>query len=231
MKQNQKFLKAVILILFALILSTFTLRSQAGIELMISQQKFPSWNTQIDEFGSGDYHFLRFSYGAGLNYWFGVERYRIDFTPGIYFTYSGFRYPEPADPVFYYKHAAGIKFDINIYPMDLRKMNYERDCPTFSGKSDFVSRNLFMQISPGISGSYMNIDSRDITHFDIAGKLDFGIGIDLKIAGRYYVSPIIKYGFSFMNNWKGFSEYHNSFNGSDTSGGNYLMLVLCFFRK
>jgi hypothetical protein len=231
MKQSRNRIKAVILVIFAMTISIFSAKSQVGLELMISQQRFSSWNDQIDEYGGGKYHFMRFSYGAGVNYWFGMEKFRIDFTPGLYFMYSDHRNDRNHEPVIYYRHTAGLKFDINIYPLDIRKLNFETDCPRFSGKSDFVTRNLFMQISPGIIGSYMNIDNMDLKHFDIAGKIDLGIGIDLNIAGRLYVSPILKYGFNFQNNWRGFSEYHNSIYGSDRSAGNYGMLILCFFRK
>lgn len=231
MDRSQKYIKSFILVVSLIVFSVFSGKSQAGLELLVSQQRFPSWNDQINEFGAGQYHFMRFSYGAGLNYWFGMKKYRIEYTPGIYFMYSDHRSQKGTEQSIYYKNTAGLELDLNIYPLDIRKLSHETDCPRFSGKSDFVTRNLFLQISPGLTGSYMNINNKEIKHYDLAGKIDIGIGIDLKIAGRLYVSPILKYGFTFRNNWKGFSEYHNSTYGHDISDSNYGMLVLALFRK
>ncbi|MBK7096280.1 MAG: hypothetical protein IPH57_15000 [Saprospiraceae bacterium] len=231
MKKSVKSGKILILVWFSVFLFINTAKTQVGVDLIVSQQKFINWNDVISDYATEEYHFLRFNYGAGINYWFRLKEYRVEFTPGIYYLYSDFKFDNPDCSYIYHSHTAGMEFDANIYPFELRKKSYEKDCPSFSTRGEYFPKSFFIQVSPGMSGSYRNITQKYIRKFDLAGKLDFGFGLDMKLSQRIIIAPIIKYGFTFANDWKGFSEFHAEESYHDKTPGHYLSLVISFYIK
>jgi hypothetical protein len=213
------------------ILISSPVKSQIGIDIIGGQQRYVNWNDVINDYAAKEYNFLRFNYGAGVNYWFRLQNYRIEFTPGLYYLYSDFKFDNPDCLFYYHSHTGGAEFDVNIYPFELRKKTYEKDCPSFSTRGEYFPKSFFLQVSPGLNGSYRDVTSKYIKDFDIGWKMDFGVGLDMKITDRIIMAPIIKYGFSFSNNWKGFSEFHAEESYNDATQGNFVSLVLSFFLK
>lgn len=231
MKKSGKAKKIGVLLMFYVIILINPVRAQIGIDLIGSQQKFINWDDVITDYATEEYHFLRFNYGAGINYWFRLKNYRVEFTPGIYYLYSDFKFDNPDCSFIYHNHTAGVEFDSNIYPFELRKKSYEKDCPSFSTRGEYFPKSFFIQVSPGVYGAYRDVTQMYIEDFDIAGKLDFGIGLDMKLTQRIIIAPIIKYGFAFLNDWKGFSEFHAEESYNDKTPGHYVSLVISLYIK
>ena len=107
----------------------------------------------------------------------------------------------------------------------------KRIVPLFQPGENIFPKAFFCRYLRDYNGSYRDVTSKYIKDFDIGWKMDFGIGLDMKITDRIIMAPIIKYGFSFSNNWKGFSEFHAEESYNDTTQGNLVSLVLSFFLK
>ena len=231
MKKSGNSKKYFVFMAFSVFLCIHTVKAQIGIDLLGTQQTFTNWNDVISDYAKEEYHFLRFNYGAGVNYWFRLKNYRVEFTPGIYYLYSDFKLTNPDYSYLYHSHTGGIEFDTNIYPFDFMKKSYEKDCPSFSTRGEYFPKSFFFQVSPGITGSFRDISQEYIKEFDISGKLDFGLGLDMKLTQKIIIAPIIKYGFTFDSDWKGFSEFHDSESYNDKTPGNNFSFVLSFYLK
>lgn len=207
--------------------------SQIGIEFMINKNNYPDWNKTIYNYSLKESELFKYSYGAGLNYWFRLHNYRVEFTPGVFYNYSTFKYPDSDCKFQYDSHIGGVEFDINIYMFDFISQNYQRDCPTFSHKGEWFRKSFFIQVSPGILESFRKVkNSPDkIDYFNTSGKFDFGFGLDMKLVNNLIMAPVIKYGFYVGEKWKGFSEFHGEQSFNDITRGNYLTLVLNFYFK
>ncbi|MGE5355729.1 MAG: hypothetical protein ACM3PT_05760 [Deltaproteobacteria bacterium] len=209
--------------------SAISVKSQIGIDIIGNQQSYINWNDVMSDYTDKEFYFLRYSYGGGINYWFRLKNYRIEFTPGLYYLYSDTKYKKSDIQSGYHSHTTGLEFDVNIYPFEIRKKSYEKDCPSFSTRGDYFPKSFFLQVSPGFNGSYRYIET--IRYFDTGWKIDFGCGLDMKLTERIIMAPIIKYGFSFSNDWKGFAEYHGEESYNNSTQGNYISLVLSFYIK
>lgn len=209
------------------------LNSQIGIELMVNSNTYTSWNDVIYEYSAKESKFFKYSFGGGVNYWFRLKDYRLEFTPGVYYLYSSFKFPESACKFEYISHTAGVEFDVNLYPFDFISRNFERDCPTFSDKGQWFRRNFFFQVSPGFYGSSRKVNnSPDIIETQhLAGKVDFGVGLDFKVFRYLTIAPIIKYGFFINEKWDGFSEFHAQESFNDPTPGSYVSLVFNFYLR
>ncbi len=223
--------KYLILILFFLI--PFHLFSQVGIELSGNKNVYKSWNDVIYNYSGKESQIFKYSYGGGINYWFRLKNYRLEFTPGIYYMFSKFKFPESSCKFEYYSHVAGIEFDMNVYMFDFVGRNYKKDCPTFSHDGEWFKKSFFIQVSPGMFGAFRTVKKSvdNIDDFNIAGKFDFGLGLDFKITNHLLVAPVIKYGFYIGEKWNGFSAFHAERSYNDITAGNYINLVFNFYLK
>lgn len=221
----------LLILIFVLNFNVLKVHSQVGIELTGMDQKFTNWNVVITNYALEEYSFLKYSYGAGVNYWFRLKNFRVEFTPGLNYMFSDFKFDNPDCSFHYLSHSIVAEFDVNIYPFDLRKKRYERDCPSFSNKGEFFSKGFFFQVSPGIFGSYRNVSDKYIKQKDLAGKLDFGAGIDIGINRFFMIAPVLKYGLTFANDWTGFSDFHAEKSYNDKTPGSYFSLSLNFYLK
>lgn len=227
-----KKIKLLSIITFTFFIAT-SINSQIGIEFIGNSNTFNRWNDVIYEYSAKESKIFKYSYGGGVNYWFRLTHYRLEFTPGVYYLFSKFKFPESACKFEYFSQIAGIEFDINMYPFDFICRNFERDCPTFSNKGQWFRKNMFLQVSPSIYGSLRNVkNSPDILEEQyIAGKVDFGVGIDVKVFNSLVIAPIIKYGFYINEKWDGFSEFHAEESFNDPTAGSFVALVFCFYLK
>ena len=226
-----KFVGIVILSFVFNSINISKISAQIGIEVVGMQSKLNDWDELIDEYALEDYDFFRYTVGGGINYWFRLKEYRVEFTPGIFYHYSQFKFSNPACSYRYHYMDAGAELDINLYPFDFMRRTYEKDCPSFSNKEQWFSKSFFFQFSPGLYISRMDISNKDIISYDMAGKFDFGVGIDMKLSHHIIVAPIIKYGFNIGQEWEGLGEFHGLNDFNDKTSGNYLSLTLSFFLK
>jgi len=220
---------------FLVFILFFTLKSfsQIGLDFIGNKNTYKGWNDVLYEKAVKDSEIFSKSYGGGINYWFSLKDFRVEFTPGVYYLYSDFILDETEAGVKYIAHEAGVEFDINIYIFDFIRKSYKRDCPSFSDGSNWLKKSFFLQASPKLFGaqrSLINSDN-DIRHLNIGGKFDFGIGLEIPVTRHFVLAPIVKYGFGIGNNWDGFSEYHDEDSFNDGTSHSYLSLVLAMFIK
>jgi hypothetical protein len=209
------------------------LNSQIGIELLGNKNEYKSWNDVIYNYSGKESKMFKYSYGIGVNYWFRLESYRLEFTPGVYYMYSRFKFPDSECKFEYNTQVAGAEFDMNIYMFDFVGRNYKRDCPTFSHDGEWFKKSFFIQVSPGLFGAFRSVKNSvdNIEDMNIAGKFDFGFGLDIKISDHLIVAPVIKYGLYIGEKWNGFSEFHAERSYNDITPGNYVNLVFNFYLK
>ena len=134
-------IKLLSIFIFTLFISC-SINSQIGIEFIGNSNTYNSWNDVIYEYSAKESKIFKYSYGGGVNYWFRLKNYRLEFTPGVYYLFSKFKFPESVCKFEYITHIAGIEFDVNLYPFDFIARNFERDCPTFSDKGQWFRRSL-----------------------------------------------------------------------------------------
>ena len=222
-----------ILIASLLILSSQVIKAQIGIDFIANKNKFTSWNDVIYEYSENQDKIFEYSFGGGINYWFRLRDFRLEFTPGVYYLYSDFKLNDVNRHYKYISHIIGIEFDANVYPFDFIRRTYERDCPSFSNGNDWLKKSFFVQFSPGIFGVAREIKDapEKVSVKNIAGKFDFGIGVDMKLTRHLIVAPILKYGLDIGDKWDGFSEFHGEKNFNDGTSNSYLSLTLAFYLK
>lgn len=213
------------------ILCSGRLFSQVGLEFTYHRQHLKDWNEVLKSYYHNENSIFFDNYGAGVYYWFRVPNYRIEFTPGLTYSYSKSisSYQEIENT--YSSHTAGIEADVNIYPFEFEKRTYERDCPSFSNRGEWFSKGFFFQVSPGINYSFYDMNGTSLKETNLFGKFDFGAGLDIKISHSIIMAPIIKYGMNLGKNWEGFSEFHGGKNYNDASVDNFWSLTLSFYLK
>ncbi len=211
----------------------YGVKAQIGLDLISAKNRYSTWNDVIYEFSENQNEIFRYSYGGGVNYWFRLADYRLEFTPGIYYLYSDFNLNDVNQNFKYISHQLGFEFDINVYMFDFVRRTFERDCPSFSNGNDWLKKSFFIQVSPGIFGVFREIKDAPerVNTKRVSGKFDFGIGLDMKLTKHLIVAPILKYGFDIGDKWNGFSEFHGTDSFNDGTSNAYLSLTLAFYLK
>ncbi|MEZ4907907.1 MAG: hypothetical protein R2771_09795 [Saprospiraceae bacterium] len=232
MSEIKKIIFSSLFILYFIIgFNSTQLNGQIGIEIIGVDSKFNEWDKLIDDYANEDYNFFDYEVGGGINYWFRLKEYRVEFTPGFYYLYSKFKYDNPSCSYEYHYQSLGTEFDINLYPFDFMRRTYEKDCPSFNNRGQWFSKSFFFQFSPGLYVSKMDLSGKDIIDYDMAGKFDFGIGVDMKLSNHILLAPILKYGFLLGQEWKGLGDFHGEPAYNEITSGNFLSFTLSFYLK
>ena len=194
-----------ILIILALSLSGFSLYSQFGLSARIQNSTNKAWNeTFRNETGlQGD--LMNRSYEFGVNYWFRMKNYRLEFLPEL--SYATARTEIDAqnlDLTAHTRKSYNFNLNMQLYPLDFYG---DCDCPTFSKDGNMVSKGFYWLLSPGISRhtlgsefssqSGMSVDDASITSF----RIGIGAGVDIGLTNLFTVSPFIQYSMNFGNSW------------------------------
>ncbi len=215
-------------IIYSLVFTLFcaSLSAQFGISAKYNSNSFEKWNEFFStntEPTASDVHSTGFEFG--VNYWRRLKAKRIEFLPEISYSRNSTTGIEfQSDTAFDNSEMSmsGIHFNlpIHFYFLDLHS---DCDCPTFSKQSDFLSKGLYVFLSPGISYNTNSIrvpnieNNADISNSHLAYRVGVGLGYDVGLSDLLTITPFISYNYGFSNQSKhldAFNLAHCSENGA-----------------
>ncbi len=184
-------------IIFPIILNLVVL-SVASAQFGVSAKfNANTWKT-IDDF-SQELTITEPSIEFGLNYWFRLKNYRVEFLPEVTFA----NYTNDLGLTF---NAASIKrsyfgFQVNtlVYPLDFEG---DCNCPTFSKQGDFFSKGFHWMVTSGVLFHQAEaIDIRDAIESkpvsSTVPRVGLGAGLDIGLQDIITISPFAVYNLDF----------------------------------
>ena len=129
-------------------------------------------------------------YELGVDYWFRLKKRRIEFMPAL-----GVSRLEGETGFSKVSHdQLAFHFNTNIYPFDLKS---DCNCPTWSKDGNFITKGLFLQLSPGFLVMKNKVGTEFQDYEGTSKKLggSIGVGIDIGLSDFLTVSPIVRYSF------------------------------------
>lgn len=145
-----------------------------------------------------DFH--RSGWAIGLEYWFTMKNYRVEFNPGIWYNHRDNQTVEvigiPDLGNFDYKaNYWSVQLSTSFYPLDFEG---DCNCPTFSKQGNFIKKGFFFQVVPevGLFNKTWNtvtiagpVETKENdAYFAIGG----GAGIDIGISDLLTITPMIR---------------------------------------
>ena len=197
-----KFQLATLLIVF----SCLSANAQFGVSARIQNNTNKTWTNNYQMVADTSQSIFSNSIEYGLNYWFRLKNYRVEFLPEI--TYAKSENKELYSSLLVNSHTRtsyGFNVNVQIYPLDFFG---DCDCPTFSKDGNFMSKGFYWLLSPGLSmhtiktemdplSSYIPEDTK-ITSL----RFGVGAGVDMGFTDLFTLSPFIMYSMNFGNNWE-----------------------------
>jgi|GEM_PF-191152 len=186
--------------------------AQFGASVRYSQNTAKNWNSIYQTFSEDETKLFDSGLEFGLNYWFRLKNYRVEFLPEI--SYASLK-SENLVNVRANSHALtsyNFNFNVQIYALDFEG---DCNCPTWSKDGDLIKKGFYWLLSPGISKHNIsskflledeNIEDTSITSF----RLGAGLGLDIGINDFLTVSPFAIYNINFGNNWENQTTTYDS---------------------
>ena len=137
------------------------------------------------------------SYFGGVDYWFRLKNYRVEFYPEISYLQSGKEaYINDLNNGEKMEHrlslAAG-KMNVRFYPLNFKG---DCNCPTFSKQGKTFEKGFFLFLTAGVNQMRVQAKS-DLTQYgdDKAILLTYGagLGLDLGVTDFLTVTPFLRY--------------------------------------
>ena len=182
-------------ILFILFISlSVTAFSQFGARVKYNLNTLSDFDSYIDANTNGNNDKIFASnIGVGLDYWFRLKKYRIEFLPEAHMglkSSSTFDNKSTNTDFSYF----GVNFNTQIYLFDLEG---DCDCPTFSKQGPSLSKGIFFNVSPGVLYSTKEIANEVVDPTIKSNQLNFkiglGIGYDIGISDLFTITPMFNY--------------------------------------
>ncbi|MEP7320298.1 MAG: hypothetical protein ABI761_00210 [Saprospiraceae bacterium] len=176
-----------------LILSWFPSTAQVGVKVVNAWPK-----NRIAEATSNTKLFPTLV-GAGIDYWFRLKKYRLEFLPAIHALYAH-------ESVSINNEKVGkLNWTVielapvfQFYPFDF---NNDCMCPTFSKQGQFFKKGFFVNLTPGLAHSTLSNSAVAVTTSQNVYFGRLGLGIDLGISDLLTLSPSMNYQFSQSLDW------------------------------
>lgn len=188
--------------------------AQFGITMKQNFNDFPTWDERATAALRNDVNIFPQGLELGFDYWFRLTDKRIEFLPQL--AISRFSTNISGDDFVdgYILNRAHFNFNTNIYFLDFAS---DCDCPTFSKQGNFLTKGLFLQISPGVVYSrelmnYVNMNSTGLSDYDlrtnISYKIGVGIGLDIGFTDLFTITPMAGFNYYPAVNWENFDLLH-----------------------
>ncbi len=181
--------------------------AQFGISARLQNNSNKTWTTTFETNADTTLNLFNRSYEFGVNYWFKLKNYRVEFLPEITYAFaedSGLQ--GISDLISHKRTSYNFNMNVQLYPLDFFG---DCDCPTFSKDGDFLAKGFYWVFSPGISrhtlSSTFDADSgRDQLEESITSiRVGLGAGLDIGVTNLITVSPFLMYSMNFSNAWPG----------------------------
>ncbi len=184
---------------------------QFGARVKYNINTFSDFDKYIDENTSGNNDKIFASnIGVGLDYWFRLKKYRIEFLPEVHMglkSSSSFESNATATDFSYF----GFNFNTQIYLFDLEG---DCDCPTFSKQGPSLSKGFFFNVSPGVIYNSLEITTElldpAVKTDQVNFKIGIGIGYDIGISDLFTITPMFNYNLAPGLDFDGLHNIGNS---------------------
>lgn len=204
--------KFLILTLFLFSLTVGQITAQAGLNISYTTLDAPNWEelrneSVIFQFENNGEYSPTLKYG--VDYWFRLPKVRIEFFPTL--SYSKFS----DEPVSLQPDLSAIQsLELSLFDFSLHTNIYfldflgDCDCPTFSKQDPIFKKGLFIQVSPGITGSLSDINyietvsSERAPTFDSSPSFGLGLGLDIGFSDLFTLTPFVRAKRTFNATWK-----------------------------
>lgn len=181
-------------LVFGFLFCTSNADAQFGLRSKYNLNTFSEWDNYIDANVNGNTDELfNSTIGIGLDYWFRLKKYRIEFLPEVHMglkTSSEIPNAGASANLSYY----GFNFNSQIYIFDLEG---DCDCPTFSKQGPSLNKGLFLNVSPGVlfSNKELSTETSDppFSSSHLNFKIGVGVGYDIGITDLFTISPMVGY--------------------------------------
>lgn len=174
--------------------------AQYGARVKYNLNTFSGFDDYIEQStaGSNDKIFAS-NIGIGLDYWFRLKNYRIEFLPEVTMGLKTSNEFDSNNIVSTTDFSSfGFNFNTQVYIFDLEG---DCDCPTFSKQGPSLGKGIFLNISPGILYSTKAIDSELLDPASEESQVNFkigvGIGYDIGISDLFTITPMFNYNLAF----------------------------------
>lgn len=197
--------KTTFSILTLLIFATISF-AQIGINTGYNVNNAIDW--KVKHFNNNEViaNFYTSGMSYGVDYWFRLKNYRVEFTPEINFSTTSventFLDINLKSTVSTFSFFANTNFYIFEFTGDC-------NCPTFSKPGLELEKGFFIRLSPGVTyftGELTRQGTDLITEFEDNNSLSYnigvGIGLDLGISDFITITPIITYRYYFKAKWE-----------------------------
>lgn len=207
-------------LLFTLLFITNLAMAQFGITASYRWNDAKDWKLQTlgvleeqDILGNG--------YSIGIDYWFRLKNYRIEFLPELnYSTFSndlnlglivGGSAVDPTIEINFRNttiNTYSLFFNTNFYLFDFKG---DCDCPTFSKQGKTLQKGFFGQVSPGLSYFQQKFESPegDFLSNALAVSLGIGIGFDIGITDLVTFTPTVGVRYYPSVEWEALKDFGN----------------------
>jgi len=184
--------------------------SQFGVRGKYNVNSFSGFDNYIDSKvpGNNDKLFPS-SIGLGLDYWFRLKNYRIEFLPEFHMglkSESQITESTSSNLVYY-----GFNFNTQVYLFDLEG---DCDCPTFSKQGPSLKKGFFFNVSPGVlfMNKELSTETSDppFKSNHINFKIGVGVGYDIGISDLFTITPMVNYNIVPGVNFNELSNISNS---------------------
>jgi len=184
-------------ILLSLIVFFSTSEAQFGLRVKYQRSQFSDLEQKIATNLNENGRLWNIGFEAGLDYWFRLDKQRIEFMPEVSIGRSVSTFSKAtlidATANFYQ-----FQFHTHIYPMDFRD---NCNCPTFSRQGAGIEKGFFIHVTPGLmyQQATFNFDERAINKavepkFDqTVFKFGAGAGVDIGFSDLFTLTPIVSY--------------------------------------
>ncbi len=172
-------------------------------------------NWKLQNSISDDIKIFGDGYSIGLDYWFRLKNYRVEFLPELNFSQFSEAH-QAGENDLRSTEVAAISFfmNTNFYLFDFKG---DCDCPTFSKQGNLLKKGFFVQLSPGLTHFSQKVQL-PATHFDSNARvlsLGLGAGFDIGLTDLLTLSPILGLRYYATSEWE---ELRNIGDANDFSG-------------
>ena len=197
---------------FILILLSFQLglKAQFGITIKQNFNSFPVWEQRASAALNNNVDIFPFGQEYGFDYWLRLKNKRVEFLPQLAVSRFSTDLTGSAFLDGYILTRAHFNFNTNLYLLDFAN---DCDCPTFSKQGNFLTKGLFLQLSPGLVYhrqliNYLVTDPEFDLKTNLSYKLGFGLGLDIGITDLFTITPMVGINFYPSVNWESFDLLH-----------------------
>ncbi len=198
--------------------------AQFGVSARYTQNSVKNWNNVYQSFSNDETKLFESGLEYGVNYWFRLKNYRVEFLPEISYASSKADNLNAGIVSSHRLTSYNFNFNVQIYALDFEG---DCNCPTWSKDGDLIKKGFYWLLSPGISKHSIstNVTTEDLLIEDTSitsMRLGAGLGLDIGIADFLTISPFALYSINFGNNWENQANEYGGIPAENTSSLNQL---------